>query len=116
MSLRLPNVRSKQSRMASPEVRALYLPDRAAGGPPDAFIDGHEFCHLHPLPEGAAHLTLPDPLRDQVVELGWAEVHPAAQAGVMPETLVMVYAPRDTEELKTVMTLVWASCRFAKGL
>src|SRR5882724_5278931 len=48
-SLRLDHVRSKQSRMASPNCRALWLPDRWAGGPRDAFIDGHEFCHLHPL-------------------------------------------------------------------
>src|SRR5882724_2319163 len=57
--LELPFVRSQQSRMASPESRALALPDRLAGGPPDSFIDAHEFCHLHPLPEGSIHLTLP---------------------------------------------------------
>ena len=38
--------------MASPEQCPLYLADEFAGGPPEAFIDGHEFCHLHPLPEG----------------------------------------------------------------
>ena len=51
-SLSLGDVRSKQSRMASPNCRALWLRDRWAGGPRDAFIDGHEFCHLQPLPEG----------------------------------------------------------------
>ena len=51
-SLQLADVRSKQSRMASPKSRALCLPDRCASGPREAFIDDHEFCHLHPLPEG----------------------------------------------------------------
>jgi len=115
-SLRLPNVRRRQSRMASPEVLALALPDCEACGPPESFIDGHEFCHLHPLPEGGVHLTLPDPLRDQVVELGWAEAHPAVKAGIMPMTLVMVYAPRDDGELRIVLHLVSESCQFAKGL
>src|SRR5206468_2976869 len=50
-SLALPFVRSRQSRMAASGVLALCLPDICAGGPPDAFIDGHEFCHLHPWPE-----------------------------------------------------------------
>ena len=116
LSLSLPDVRSKQSRMASPKSHALWLPDRCAGGPASAFIDAHEFCHLHPLPEGSIHLTLPNPLRDQMVRLGWAEQHPLVRAGVMPETLVMVYAPRDTEELAISLNLVWNSCQFARGI
>ena len=116
MSLRLPAVRYRQSRMAAPDVRALYLPDAAAAGPADAFIDGHEFCHLHPPPEGGAHLTLPDAVRDRALELGWAESHATVKAGAMPKSLVLVYAPRNTEELQSVLTLVRVSCQFAKGL
>jgi hypothetical protein len=113
-SLALENVRSKESRMATPQSLALWLPDRFAGGPGDAFIDGHEFCHLHPLPHGSIHLTLPNPLRDQAISLGWAEPHPITRAGVMPKTLVMVYAPRDSQELAVVLYLIWSSCRFAR--
>ena len=116
LSLSLPDVRSKQSRMASPKSHALWLPDRCAGGPASAFIDAHEFCHLHPLPEGSIHLTLPNPLRDRMVRLGRAEQHPLVRAGVMPETLVMVYAPRDREELAISLNLVWNSCQFARGI
>ena len=116
LSLSLPEVRSKQSRMASPKSHALWLPDRCACGPASAFIDAHEFCHLHPLPEGSIHLTLPNPLRDQMVRLGWAEQHPLVRAGIMPETLVMVYAPRDRKELAISLNLVWSSYQFAKGI
>ena len=116
LSLSLPDVRSKQSRMASPNSRALCLPDRCAGGPASAFIDDHEFCHIHPLPEGSIHLTLPNPLRDRMMQLGWVEQHPLVRFGVMPETLVMVYAPRDREELAISLNLVWNSCRFARGI
>ncbi len=116
LSLSLPDVRSKQSRMASPKSRALWLPDKCSGGPASAFIDDHEFCHLHPLPEGSIHLTLPSPLRDRIVQLGWAEQHPLVRAGVMPETLVMVYAPRDREELAISLNLIWCSCQFARGI
>src|SRR5947209_19512266 len=45
----MTGVRMRESRMALPGVHALYLPDNLASAPPEAFIDGHEFCHLHPL-------------------------------------------------------------------
>lgn len=101
--------------MSSPETRALCLPDRLAHGPAEAFIDDHEFCHLHPAPHGGLHLTLPNPLRAAVIEAGWAEEHPAVRVGVLPPTLVMVYAPRDEGELKMVVSLVGASRQFALG-
>src|SRR3954471_16788018 len=52
-SLNIPHVYTRQSRVASPECRALCVDDASAGGPPEAFIDGREFCHIHPLPEGS---------------------------------------------------------------
>jgi len=113
-SLEIPHVRYEQSRMASPETIALYLADRFAVGPPEAFIDGHEFCHLHPLPAGSIHLTLPRILREQVVRLGWGERHPISEAGILT-ALVTVYAPRDRQELNTVLNLIMQSCRFAQG-
>lgn len=113
-SLRLPHVRSKQSRMASPRSYALCLRDKHALGPPEAFIDDHEFCHLHPLPEGSIHLTLPAVLREEVVRLCWGERHPIAVVGILP-TLMTVYAPRDGQELTTVLGLVEQSCLFAQG-
>src|SRR5260370_22720047 len=114
--LDFPNVRARQSRMASPESRALSLPDAFAAGPANAFIDGHEFCHLHPPPDGSIHLTLPKDLRERAVHQAWAEQHPVVRVGVMPETLVMVYAPRSSDELGIVLKLVWGSYQFAAGL
>jgi hypothetical protein len=112
--LGIPLVGSKQSRMASPGSHALYLSDQFAAGPPEAFIDGHEFCHLHPLPEGSIHLTLPAVLRDEVIRLRWGEPHPIAAAGILT-TLMTVYAPRDRQEMETVFGLVAQSCQFAQG-
>ena len=112
--LRLPYVRPRESRMASPQSLALSLPDRFAAGPPDAFIDDHEFCHLHPLPEGSIHLTLPYEIRRSAVAKGWAEQHPAARLGIMPQALVMVYAPRNARELAIVMELISSSYEFAR--
>ena len=114
-SLRLPHVKSRESRMASQRTRALWLPDTFAVGPPEAFIDGHEFCHLHPPPEGGIHLTLPEGTRSLAVGMGWAEPHPVARLGAMPASLVMVYAPRNCEELAVALRLVQNSYDFARG-
>jgi hypothetical protein len=113
-SLQLPYIRLRQSRMASPESIALCLPDRMAAGPHDAFIDAHEFCHLHPLPEGSIHLMLPPEIREPAQQMGWAEPHPAARIGIMPQALVMLYAPRNARELTVVMKLISSSYQFAR--
>jgi phospholipase/carboxylesterase len=116
LGLRLEHVRPKESRMATRGTCALWLPDLYADGPRQAFIDHNEFCHLHPVPEGSVHLTLPNMLRDYVIELGWAEQHPAVRSGAMPESLVTVYAPRNCQDLGIVAQLIRFSWQFARGL
>ena len=113
-SLEIPHVRCRESRMATPRSQALYLADEFACGPPEAFIVDHEFCHLHPLPGGSIHLTLPLVLREEVVRLGWGERHPVAETGILP-ALLTVYAPRDGDETATVLGLIAQSCQFAQG-
>jgi hypothetical protein len=114
MCLELPGVRARQSRFAEPESRALWLADPVPVGPPEAFIDGREFCHLHAPPDSSIHLTLPPASVEGVIANGWAERHPIHSLGVHP-ALVMVYAPRDASELEAVFTLVSHSWRFAAG-
>jgi phospholipase/carboxylesterase len=112
-SLQLPEVHQRESRVATTGTKALWLPEEIASGPSEAFIDDLEFCHLHC--EGGVHLTLPKAARVKAVELGWAEPHPSAPAGFLPDTLVLVYGPRDGEELAAVFSLVEVSYRFAAG-
>lgn len=94
---------------------ALWLEDGHGNGPAGAFIDDHEFCHICETPAGFIHLTLPDPIRETLIEYGWAEPHPAARAGMISPTIVMVYAPRDAEELQGVLRIVHLSYLFATG-
>jgi hypothetical protein len=105
----------RESRLASRDTIALWGSGELAKGPADAFIDDHEFCHIHSLPEGSIHLTLPRDLARQAVALGWAEPHILARSGLQSGTLVMVYAPRDEEDLQSVWRLIMASYRFAMG-
>jgi hypothetical protein len=49
------------------------------------------------------------------VDAGWAEPHPVARMGLIPETAVMLYAPRDDDELAVSEMLLGASRQFAGG-
>lgn len=99
--------------MTSADTLALWIPDEAAMGPPEAFIDDHEFCHIHPLPEGGLHLTLPPAIRKRAILSGWAEEHPIVRVEAISPALVMVYSPRDEEEIEVVHELFMASFHFA---
>jgi phospholipase/carboxylesterase len=113
-SIEIPFVDTKQSRMAPSGSWALCLADHRAAGPIEAFIDAHEFCHIHPLPESSVHVTLPPPIRQQVMDLAWGEPHLISKAGIF-ESLVTLYVPRDVYELNVVLYLISQSCLFAQG-
>jgi hypothetical protein len=113
--LELPHVNTREGRMASPDTLALWISDEAALGPPEAFIDNHEFCLIHPLPSGSLHLTLPDGIREQAILRGWAEEHPLVRAAVISRALVMVYPARDEAEFDVIYDLFLASFHFARN-
>lgn len=110
----LPGVVERPSAISVPGARALWLAEGAAG-PPEAFLVGNEFAHLHPPPDQSLHAMLPPTLVAEAVEAGWAEQHPAASRGLVPGTAVMLYAPRDDDERQVVEELVRASHAFARG-
>lgn len=101
------------SRISVPGARAMWLHDSCHAGPRNAFMVGREFCHLHPEYDGSLHLNLPDDVLDVAVEKGWAEPHPLAARGLIPRNVVMVYGPRDDDELEVVKALIAASHAFA---
>jgi hypothetical protein len=74
-----------------------------------------EFAHLHPGRDQSLHATLPPDLAEAAIEAGWAELHPVARMGYIPATTVMLYAPRDLDELEVVYGLILASYGFAGG-
>jgi hypothetical protein len=111
----LAGVEEQPSRISVPGARALWLAEPAPPGPPEAFLIGREFAHLHPPPDYSLHAMLPAALGRESIARGWAELHPAARLGVIPQTAAMIYAPRDDEELEVVERLVRASYEFARG-
>jgi len=111
----LPGVTERPSGISVPGARALWLDSEDAAGPPEAFLIGTEFAHLHPGHDQSLHAMLPVVLAEEAVAAGWAEPHPMARRGLIPGTAVMVYAPRDDAEREVVERLIRASHAFARG-
>ena len=74
-----------------------------------------EFAHLHPGSDHSLHACLPLDLARDAIAAGWAELHPVALRGLIPRTAVMLYAPRDLDEMEIVYQLLLASYHFAGG-
>ena len=104
----LPGVVSGASLVSVPGARAFHLPECRAVAR-DAFMIEHEFAHVHPPYDGSLHMTLPPSLVDHVIENGWAERHPLAGRHGLPSNIVMVFGPRDEDELRVVEDLLRAS-------
>jgi Family of unknown function (DUF5519) len=100
------------SAVSVPGARAFHLP-ASSHGARQAFMVGREFAHLHPPSDGSLHMALPPDVVDGVIANGWAERHPLAGRHGLPANIVMVYGPRDDEELAVVEDLVRASHSFA---
>jgi hypothetical protein len=110
----LPGVVVGPSAVSVPGARAFHLPD-CADPAPGAFMIDQEFAHLHPRRDGSLHMTLPPAMVDTVIDNGWAERHPLAGKHGLPSNIVMVYGPRDEDELAVVSALVRASHALAAG-
>jgi hypothetical protein len=112
----LPGVEERPSAISVPGARALWLRDKLPAGPREAFMIGREFAHIHPMPDGSLHAALPPKVAQEAISKGWAEQHPVARLGYIPQNVVMIYAPRDAQEVEVVAGLVIGAYRYASGV
>jgi len=110
----LPGVRVGTSYVSVPGARAFHL-DAAKNGASGAFMIEREFAHLHPPSDGSLHAALPPEHVELAISNGWAERHPLAGRFGLPGNIVMIYGPRDDDELATVIELLDLSYRHASG-
>lgn len=103
----LPDVFTGPSQVSEPSSLALRLRD--ARGPWEAFLhpSRDEFGHIHR--SGFLHLTLPREVIPPLTEAGWIEPHPISRRPEWPDTIVMLYAPRDESELDLAIAALHAS-------
>lgn len=105
-----PALREEPTRISVPSSRALWL-DESIDAQDNAFmppLGSREFAHLHA--DGSWHLVVDDTLVNDIVDASWGERHPWYDRGVLE---VLVYAPRDLEEMVVVQKLVTASIAYA---
>ncbi|KAJ2897271.1 hypothetical protein MKZ38_004825 [Zalerion maritima] len=74
---------------------------------------GGEICHIHDS-DRSLHLTLTAEDITEILEKGWGQRHPLARDQAwppmpVPKGFVMVYAPRDMEELGIVLRIIEAA-------
>lgn len=121
----LPGVVTGHSNISLPGARAYHLVGAGQPGdtgaaphptPVDRFMIGREFAHLHPSQDGSVHAALPPWTVGQVLANGWGELHPVAALYGMPLNVVMLYGPRDQDELDSVAELLELSRDYAAGL
>jgi hypothetical protein len=93
----------------------MWLDESLARGPEEAFMAQREFAHIHARPDASLHVQLPVDLAVIAVDAGWAEVHSLVRLGFATPEALMLFAPRDEEELDVVWSLVVESYRFARG-
>ena len=111
----LAGVEERPSAISVPGARALWLREELPAGPQEAFMIGREFAHIHPIPDRSLHAALPPEVAQEAIRKGWAEQHPAARMGNIPQNVVMIYAPRDAQEIEVVAGLVVEAYRYAGG-
>jgi hypothetical protein len=80
---------------------------------------GGEVCHVHPS-DGSMHMTLHPADAKIMIESGWGERHPLARGGwcrrFVPREFVLIYAPRDVDEIEVVMDIVAAGIWWVAGI
>jgi hypothetical protein len=107
----LPDVVVGPSMVSEPASIGLRLPGSPAGR--EAFLAFDEFAHVHR--SGFLHLTLPLWLISTLHQAGRVEPHPIVSRSQFPETIVMLYAPRDEEELALTAAVLNTSYAMARG-
>jgi hypothetical protein len=80
---------------------------------------GGEICHAHPS-DGSMHMTLHPADANLLIEKGWGERHPLARGGwcrkFVPREFMLVYAPRDEEEVEVIAKVIAAGIWWVSGI
>lgn len=113
----LLGVRWVPTNSSLPGSQGWFLNADLALGPRAAFLgSNNEFGHNHEPGDGSMHMRLPPDFAQIVVNKRWGEFHPnnGSQTGDDSD-YVMVFGPRDADELAVAWIFVQASYAFATG-
>jgi len=109
----IAGVEEGHSQVSPVSSRAVFLRERHEERAPETSLAPGmrlEPVHLHGVADTSIHLCLPVTRGREVIEWGWAEPHQYGDFG----TELLVYGPRDGDELDVVLGLIRESLAFAR--
>lgn len=94
---------------------AIFIADDIPS--PHAIAAGvrREISHIHERPDYSLHCTLSPKDAKLVISNGWGERHPLSGSRLFSACYIMLYTPRNEEELEVVCRSVCASIAFMTG-
>jgi hypothetical protein len=107
-----PHIESSPPAVSPPDTIRMRVAEMAATDKPSAFLTAREFGRVL-LGAPTIYLALPLVCAHWAIVRGWAEPHYVASFGLMPAGAVVVYTPRDEQELAVCHLLFSHSYRFA---
>jgi hypothetical protein len=107
-----PDVEEAPWSLAGPELASFLVAEEVATPDPSVFIAGREFARVlfNPL---TIYLSLPLSCAHWAIIRGWAEPHCASRSGLIPPGVMVVYTPRDEDEMTVCRSLFWISYNFS---
>ncbi len=111
----LPGTVEGHSQVSPASSRAVFLAGRLDERAPETSLapgQRLEPVHLHGVHDTSLHLCLWPDRGAELIDAGWAEPHQYGDFG----TELLVYGPRNEEELALVLGFVAESLSFARGV
>ena len=90
----------------------IFLVDSASGNQTIIPVSHAEIGHIH-LFDGSMHIILSPSDTKEVIEKGWGELHGLAGQGRAAKTYLMIYSPRDGQELEITKKILDAAVKYA---
>ena len=90
----------------------IFLKDSASGNQTIVPISHAEVGHIHMF-DGSIHIILSPSDTKEVIEKGWGELHGLAGQGRAAKTYLMIYSPRNEQELQITKIILEAAVKYA---
>jgi hypothetical protein len=107
-----PGIEPSPLPVASANLVSIRVTEDVANNDLSVFITGREFGRVL-FGSPTIYLSLPLSCAHWTIVRGWAEPHYSTSFGLVPPGVMVIYTPRDEQEVAVCRWLFRASCTFA---